>query len=342
MKCNEMFKGYGLRIPDSNRDFGIEIEVEGHNIAPINTKFWTCTRDGSLRGESMEYISNGPQLFKDFKKIHAELMQHFKDHETIPKMSFRTSVHVHLNVNHLTPDELRTVVYLYLLFEEDLLKFSGEERYGNRFCLSIRDAEGFIESIKYHLGGTMTRIVQIKADYIRYSSLNIASLIKFGTLEFRSMRGTLDYDVLSNWLKLIQCLRDAAVHFKNAKKVYDFLMNKGSDELYNKVFGNLKDLIKTRESDNDVLYNSSLLIELPFIFKEFEKEEAAPEFNPKIQLGQFGHVDIERLAAEIAVRPLIMPDNPQLQGEDNIEARLEAILDDDEMDIAEEHDEEHE
>lgn len=285
MKCNELLNVYGRRIPDSNKDFGIEIEVEGVNIAPIATKYWDCTRDGSLRGESMEYISNGPQYFKDFKKIHAELMAHFAAHETIPKMSFRTSVHVHLNVNHLHVDVMRTIVYLYLLFEEDLLKFSGEERYGNRFCLSIRDAEGFIEAVKYYLGSDMQRVFVIKPDQIRYSSLNIASLIKFGTLEFRSMRGTLDYGVLSNWLNLIKCLRDAAIKFGSSKHVYHFLMNKGAEVLYTEVFGDLKKLIKTPNSEDDVMYNSSLLVELPYVFKEFEKkEEIAPEFNPKVPM----------------------------------------------------------
>lgn len=50
--------------------YGIEIEVEGVNLPAVANNVWTTTHDGSLRGESAEYVLKKPL---DIDKVEIEI-----------------------------------------------------------------------------------------------------------------------------------------------------------------------------------------------------------------------------------------------------------------------------
>ena len=88
------------------------------------------------------------------------------------------------------------------------MTYCGPLRKGNRFCLSLREAEGLMATIlgfKDCVGG-----VEVNARYLinqdrqKYSALNVATLRKFGTLEFRGMPGEKDVNRLHTWLNVLE------------------------------------------------------------------------------------------------------------------------------------------
>ncbi|MHA2086324.1 MAG: amidoligase family protein, partial [Candidatus Thorarchaeota archaeon] len=102
----------------------------------------------------------------------------------------------------MTNKQLWTFVTCWFVLEElvtDMM--SGEGRSGNHFCLRAVDAEALLDSIsKYLSTGDRT---YISGDEIRYSALNLCSLRKFGSLEFRAMRTTTKVYKIKRWINIL-------------------------------------------------------------------------------------------------------------------------------------------
>lgn len=254
-------------------EYALEIEVEGRSLPHVDNRYWVTTQDGSLRGEAQEYVSNGPQLKANIPAAIDNLLKHFEDNGSVLDMSYRTSVHVHMNILNLTLEELITLVYLYYVYEELLVKFCGEGRVGNRFSLRLRDAEGILDNVlhafkdnagvlRYHAGSRQR--AEVYGNEVRYSALNLAAIPKFGSLEFRSMRGTTDKDVLLMWVDLLDCLKQAALRFKTAKAIKHYMDNVGVTKLSEEVFGERLNFIAFENWQNEVAYNASLACAIPF------------------------------------------------------------------------------
>ena len=140
MKLKEYLKAASI-----DGDFGIEIEVEGENLPTIRSNNWHTEKDGSLRGESNEYIITKPIKIDEVREAIEYLNKRLD--KSVLNFSFRTSVHIHMNMLECTHEEILNTVYTYLLIEEPLIKFCGKERKANRFCLRLQDADGIIDTL---------------------------------------------------------------------------------------------------------------------------------------------------------------------------------------------------
>ena len=118
-------------------DVGLEFEMEGEGLPEIFSNDWISEHDGSLRGESYEYVARQPFKVTEYRKKIADLMSQIKEKATVHN-SKRTSVHVHINVRELTMNQLLNYYLLFKLFEVPLLHFCGKSRVGNRFCLPTK------------------------------------------------------------------------------------------------------------------------------------------------------------------------------------------------------------
>jgi len=290
-------------------DYALELEVEGTSLPDVFNAYWETTIDGSLRGEAKEYVSKGPKSIKQLDNALKNLNDRFQDSDSVINQSYRTSTHVHQNVLHLEMEELFTLIYLYYLYEELLVTFSGENRKGNRFCLRLRDAEGVIENILNTFKQNskfLKRVSHRKVDAeiwgnsCRYSALNLASIAKFGSLEYRSLRGTTDRETITLWVKLLDCLKNAAIFFKTPLSVKDCLDNNGVADLSLKVFGDLFRHIEFNGWENDVAYNASLAIQLPYELSYSSEEEVKKMWgnNPLVMPDEMPIDAFNRLAEE--------------------------------------------
>lgn len=236
-----------INIQDAARSkpdvFGIEIELEGKNILkpPLEVaEYWSAVNDGSLRklmpgDEAIEYVSRYPY---DIKQTEIALTNLFKYLNTPPAKvyeSYRTSVHVHINFGL---EEFRTIynfMTLALLFDELLVSQNGDHRIGNNFCLRAKDAVGQVVSLMNSIehGKNFFHITANE----RYSSINFASLMKFGSIEFRSLECTTHQGRVMHWINTLARLKEKARTYKNPVEIIQQYSQLGPQAFLTSVLG---------------------------------------------------------------------------------------------------------
>ncbi len=214
--------------------YGIEIEVEGYDL-PEAPAGWREDEDGSLRGESKEYVFDGPADLDDMWGRLEALASAYEECGSEINDSVRCGVHVHINVQKLTMTELANFIVLYLVMEPALVKWCGEHREGNLFCLRMQDADFFMHHLlnifKYELWARMTD------ENYRYASVNICAVPKYGSLEFRAMRGTNDLDTIGEWAVMLGNLRDAATKYTDPAAIMQDFSQSGPEKFLTNAVG---------------------------------------------------------------------------------------------------------
>lgn len=259
-----VYEFYGFR--KRNGIFGLEIEVEGANLPMIESKVWKQERDNSLRndkGDSWEYVLKNPLEYDKVEEALDELAKAFKDSKAKPFFSYRTSVHAHVNVQEFTKPQLSTFLYLSHLFENALVEYCGEVRAGNRFCLRSEDAEAQVENLENFI---MKKGFNIpNKNVCKYAAINIAPVAEYGSVEFRSMRGTIDKKVLLPWITMLNELREASLKFNSPKEVAQKIQEDGFLGLFTFVFSKASQkLLKYPNLEHDVEYAYSRMLNIPF------------------------------------------------------------------------------
>lgn len=192
---------------------GIEIEVEG--IRSVSTtdqsalSQWAITHDGSLQN-GIELVSK-PVWGSAITQALEEARSFFRRHKAY--LSFRTSVHVHINVLDMTASELAEMIRLYIFYEPALFRLHADwSRYENIFCVpafkSTKIQEGYGKLLRDIKKNTCS------GAYVgcKYAALNPNAVGNLGTLEFRHMGGTDDVDAISRWINILLQLKSAAIN----------------------------------------------------------------------------------------------------------------------------------
>ncbi len=199
-------------LPDKNRPsdnaVGIEIEVENLDMSDkYKLKLWNQVGDGSIvRG--VEFVSK-PIWGTAIKDALDEIRVVFKKHD--PYLSFRTSVHVHLNVLDMSPEQLEHFVFLYVMYEVPLFRLHEDwGRYDNIFCVPVRKSMKVQDGYALLLADLRRNTVRPEYVGYKYSAFNPNSLALFGTMEFRHMGGTADMDRVDEWINILLQLKLAA------------------------------------------------------------------------------------------------------------------------------------
>lgn len=224
------------KIYKPEQKFGIEIEMEG-NLLPMPEhidKIWRIKHDGSLRGNGLEYVFNSPVEYNKALKHIKELYNVFKTFDISP--SDRCGVHIHVNMLYNTIEEIFNNIILYLIFEDLLLLYCGEDRIGNTFCLRASDAEWMIlQLIKDKKDGVFSRVLDIER--FKYGALNLSALSKFGSLEYRALGTPEKADRIICWFNMINRIREYSLSIKDWKGFFFLISRKGTYWLLDEVLG---------------------------------------------------------------------------------------------------------
>lgn len=248
--------------------FGIEIEAEGNNLREVKNRFWRTEDDNSLRGEyphsRAEFVLKNPIEPDQVKPALESLVKALEGAEF--DFSHRTSVHVHVNVQELTHVQVCNFIYTYLLLEEPLMTYCGKARKGNRFCLRLSDAEGMLDVIErmFSDGEGSHRVA---GDNVRYSAINLAALNKYGSLEFRAMRGNMDVGVITTWTEILYKLRSFAVQVNDPKAILALLEKFGAEMFMRNIMGDLYKVLAYPRMLKDVARSFSISLDLPHSYK---------------------------------------------------------------------------
>lgn len=219
-------------------EVGLEIECEGTNLFRSPFSYWNCHSDGSLRAvkghDPCEYVLKVPLQRQDLEDALNYLNQKLKESGSEVIQSQRTSVHVHVNCQKMTVRSLYCYLCLYLIFEEILVEWSGPDRAGNLFCLRAKDSDYYVNMLESVL--KQKNFKQWRDDY-RYSACNVASIPKFGSLEFRSMKGTVDIETILTWVDILLHLKRTSEKYDSPVEIVDDFVNLGPLPFFKKTFG---------------------------------------------------------------------------------------------------------
>jgi len=227
-------------------DSVIGLELENEALKAVNwpdVRGWAFHNEGSLRGYGFEYVQQSPDRIKETFILLKSLLETIKARIGKVSNSIRTSTHVHFDCTQYTFLDIINFSCLYWMLESFLSHYCGESRKGNLFCLRLKDAAAgqilLQDSIR---SGVPYGVPLIRNDY-RYSSLNFSSLGKFGSLEFRMLRGTDDYETIVNWVNALEAVKQYALKFKTPKDLnYHFIKEIDAKDLPKEVLG--EDLFK--------------------------------------------------------------------------------------------------
>lgn len=225
-------------------DLGIEIEVEGEYVnrfLNMSEKDWKIDFDGSLRGEAYELVLRGP-MKRDKAFAALDYIEGFaKDYNIEIEDSGRAGVHVHINMQDYTMAQVYNVVCLYAIFEDVLIDLCGEYRDGNLFCLRMKDADAILDVLRKAATTQDWRV--LATDEIRYAALNLNSLNRYGSIEFRAMRSTLCSETLKVWCDILLSLREVATRFDNPQEIIHSFSVGSPRKLYDMVFGEIPNIV---------------------------------------------------------------------------------------------------
>lgn len=215
-------------------DIGIEIEVEGNRLPEIEDGVWHSDEDGSLRGESIEYVLDHPLCIGEVPGALSRITDAYTGHRSTIKDSVRCGVHIHVNVQKLSIVELYNFITLYAMFEGLLLDYCGIGRIGNFFCLPLSKSLGVITVLRN--AAKRANFLMLHNDEYRYCALNVKSLGDYGSLEFRALRSTDDMDKIYKWAAILLHLREIACTYSSPKDVIFDSSMLGTQGMHGKVF----------------------------------------------------------------------------------------------------------
>ena len=241
-------------------EIGIEIEVEGRNL-PSEIPGWRREHDGSLRGEeTAEYVLRNPIERRSVSMMLNRITEAYADNRSRIDDSYRTSTHVHLNVQELTVTQVYNIITLYFIFEEYLVRHCGEHREGNLFCLRLQDAEAMLPILRIAAANGDMNV--LRSDNLRYAAINVAAIPKYGSLEFRSMRGTSNMEAIKTWVDLLLHIKDAALRFDNPVEIIDSISALGTAGLAEEVFGDMVRHLPLDEHWEQVVFHNMRKVQL--------------------------------------------------------------------------------
>jgi len=207
-----------VRLPDPSLPIplgkvGIEVEVEGCTKLPI-LDLWESKEDHSLRNGGREFVTAGPMYGLNIRKALSGLFDSavkLKWSEGYP----RAGIHVHLDVRDLDfeSNELSRLVSNYMLIEHAMFAYCGEWRRQTMYCDALEDSQADFKSLGrflYSPPDSRDELIQLADGLSKYQALNFRPLISFGTIEFRALPTTFDFDRVFNWIRIILALKRSA------------------------------------------------------------------------------------------------------------------------------------
>lgn len=238
-----------IKLVDENTFVGIEVEVErvfrtAHVLSYLPDCYvWRNIEDGSLRNNGREFVSiplkgNSILFALDFLKEVLTKEKTCVGHE----FSDRTSVHVHVNVRDITPEQVKSLILTYLVVEPLLYAYVGGDRAKNIFCVPLTEATLTSRLNDIMQSNNRDSFRNSIGEWYKYTGFNLLPILEYGTIEFRHMRGTIDPKILGIWINFLLSIKNYAVKYP-FEKIKDFIFNLNTSSEYHnfmhEVFGEL-------------------------------------------------------------------------------------------------------
>jgi hypothetical protein len=234
-----------LVLPDAK--VGIEVEFEGWDGKSLPKKYWTVhENENSLRNNGIEFVTSGNGVVGENILLCLKCLC---EEAAARKWSVgypRAAIHVHVDVTDLSVDrgELTKFFINYLIAEHLLFGFAGRWREDCGFCVPYYSGQSDYAKIAAVLDGnniSSEQFIELTKTLHKYQALNLNSLPRFGTVEFRHLPTTFDIKRIFTWLNIILSLKKNAKVRENsppfsADKMLRDISSLGAEEVVRSMF----------------------------------------------------------------------------------------------------------
>jgi hypothetical protein len=219
---------------DANRTFGIEIEIEFKSARPAFEIAQALT-DAGIRTEAQIYNHHTCRVWKIVSdaSVHGgwELVspplaftaESFAQIETVSrvltdlgaKIDRECGLHVHHYAGDLTARQVGKVVALYAKHETwiDAMMPVSRRAQNNRFTKSLNVLGNLADTVTaFAACKTRVELETLLTD--RYFKVNVHSLYRHNTLEFRHHSGTIEAAKIINWVQITRALLEKGMAAK--------------------------------------------------------------------------------------------------------------------------------
>ena len=277
---------------------GLEIEMEGGPWPVDGLGNWAFHTDQSLRASKVtgiagaEYVLAQPVNLLSVREQLDTLKSILEKTKSRLEWSYRTSVHVHLNVQSFSVRHWVSLIVLSTIFEEILVDIVGRSRAGNKFCLRTSDAEGAIQNLVDDLRDDVDLHRVARAEN-KYASTNFYASFIHGTIEYRSMEGNLDTALITDWVETLAGLHNAAQQFDDPREIVTMFSIEGPDRFLDKFIRNKRFNRACHDvaNYNQMLWNGLRLAQDLAFCIEWEGEVQAPK-EPKKKKARIGDIEV--------------------------------------------------
>lgn len=214
-------------IQEKKEEAVVGIEFENESVKEFSLPVpegWRQHTEGSLRYYGVEFVLNPPQRLETAKKSVEELAEAAKAAKVKWTDSIRTSVHVHFDVTRYKVQDVINFAAVYWILEDFLSDFAGEHRKQNLFCLRAKDARYQVSEWTAAIFDKSPLRLRSLDNNLRYGSVNLAALSKFGSFEFRMMRGTSKVNEIHLWLDTLEAIRQFALKFNTPLALRNYFL----------------------------------------------------------------------------------------------------------------------
>lgn len=199
----EFKSGYSQRdLADKLREAGIDCEAERYNHQTHD--YWKIITDASVVG-GWELVSP-PLRFDDSGFTQIETVCRVLA-EMGAQIDRQCGLHVHHDARGLSDRQIVKTVALYTKHEAYFDEMLPRSRRGqNNPLLKSLNVRGDLKGTVKTITACKTR-QELKTVYSdRYYKLNVHSLFRHGTLEFRHHSGTIEATKIINWVKITRAM----------------------------------------------------------------------------------------------------------------------------------------
>lgn len=255
---------------------GLELELENCPLSKLTDsqfdtlyQFWTTHNEDSLRGpDCVELVYARPLAGQNIVESLVTVEKLFKEADIQPELSFRTSVHLHLDVRDITYSQFFNLIAVYVIFEEALFRFAGEDRKKTAYCVPMSSVLSDVNRLRNLHEGEFYRQVIENFRHKKYGAVNLWAMQKFGSLEFRHMEGCVDRKRILTWINIIMCLKKYAIEHDHVP-LGDWpkhISCSGGHNFLTEVFGQYAHLLDYPEIEYDM--RKGIRLAQLFIYKD--------------------------------------------------------------------------
>ena len=251
--------------------FGVEVEMEGGFLPPVPNSLWSIIGDGSLRGNACEYVLHTPSYGSAVSQQLELLVAALKERGEL-NPSDRCGIHIHINMQNLRLNQLFNMLVLYFISEALIIEEYAPERKGNLFCLSGQDAEGVIDWVNGRMRrGLASVLTRADPQVLKYAAMNLSSLYRFGTLEFRAFSTPRDVEGLMRVMDLVKVfskMKLQARKYENPIDVVTDVSELGPRDFFIKNYPRLN--VEVPDLEDKVFTGVRLIQEIAYLFQEID------------------------------------------------------------------------